>query len=203
MPKPPPPVSRGVLLLHKVVRGIYTPTLYSATSKWHYMRAKFLTSIMLLLCTLVSANTLTFKPITYSNPPVDLQREELHCLAKNIYFEAALEPDSGKLGVAYVTINRVRSTKFPNSICKVVYQGPLGRNHWRLCQFSWYCDGRSDKIRSKRMYEDCRRIAILALFHKEEDITGGATHYHATYVKPWWSRTLKRTVQLGDHIFYR
>ena len=167
------------------------------------MRAAFLIVLMSLFYTLIPASNLTFKPVIYKDPPSFLIGEELDCLAKNIYFEAATEPDSGKLGVAYVTINRVKSKKYPDTICKVVYQGPKGNGHWRLCQFSWYCDGRSDKIRSKKLFQKCKNIAILALYHQEEDITGGATHYHATYVKPWWAKKLEKTTQLGDHIFYR
>ncbi len=32
---------------------------------------------------------------------------------------------------------------------------------------------------------------------------GGATHYHADYVKPGWSRRLKRKDMIGRHIFYQ
>ncbi len=31
---------------------------------------------------------------------------------------------------------------------------------------------------------------------------GGATHYHATYVRPGWARALKRTEAIGHHVFY-
>ena len=32
---------------------------------------------------------------------------------------------------------------------------------------------------------------------------GSSTHYHATYVKPGWARTMKRMKKIGLHIFYR
>ena len=44
--------------------------------------------------------------------------------------------------------------------------------------------------------------AAIANSSRTEDITLGATHYHAEYVKPSWAETKKRTVRIGDHIFY-
>ena len=44
-------------------------------------------------------------------------------MAKNIYFEARNEATVGQLAVAQTVINRVNSSRFPNSICDVVYQG--------------------------------------------------------------------------------
>ena len=130
----------------------------------------------------------------------------LMCMAFNIYHEANNQSMLGQIAVGQVVMNRVESTSFPNTVCEVVKQGQTynnGKIVLHKCQFSWYCDGRSDKIRSKRLFQQCKNIAILALYHQEEDITGGATHYHATYVKPWWAKKLEKTTQLGDHIFYR
>ena len=51
------------------------------------------------------------------------REKQLSCLQKNIYFEAAVESTAGKLAVAHVTWNRVTNSKFPNTFCKVVYEG--------------------------------------------------------------------------------
>ena len=76
------------------------------------------------------------------------------CMAKNIFFEAAIESTAGKLAVAHVTLNRVDSKQFPNSVCEVVYEGPhyTASNGTQYpvrdrCQFSWYCDGKGDDPR--------------------------------------------------------
>jgi len=69
--------------------------------------------------------------------------EELECMSKNIYFEAAMESTAGKLAVAQVTMNRVRSHHYPNTVCKVITQGRHYKNGFPVkdrCQFSWYCE---------------------------------------------------------------
>ena len=70
-----------------------------------------------------------------------------------MYHEAKGESLAGKSAVAHVTLNRVKHPKYPNNICDVVQQAKYYTN-WRgkqtpvigLCQFSWYCDGKSDDI---------------------------------------------------------
>ena len=142
-------------------------------------------------------------PNIYNPSGTPLPEEELECMIQNIYFEASTQDEYGKIGVAQATLNRVDSPDFPNTICGVVHQGPRAGNNPRLCQFSWHCDGKSDRIRNHRVYKESRRIALLVFYRSKEDFTQGATHYHAVYVQPWWIKGLTRTIQLGDHIFYR
>tara|TARA_Y100000401_G_scaffold116136_1_gene121230 strand:- start:191 stop:694 length:504 start_codon:yes stop_codon:yes gene_type:complete len=159
------------------------------------------------------ALTLTITAPLHSAPRwvnMDLHRpvpgvsdKQVECLAKNIYFEARNQSEYGKFAVANVTMNRVKDPRFPNTICDVVFQGPRVKKRVGGCQFSWYCDGKPDKIYNKRLWKECKRIAVLALLYPNKDITIGATHYHASYVNPWWAKKLQRLVTVGDHIFYR
>ena len=73
------------------------------------------------------------------------------------------------------------------------------------CQFSWYCDGKADKIPSqdKDIYELSRMIAFKIVYGQFEDNTFGSTHYHADYVNPKWASEMTYTVTIGNHIFYR
>ena len=138
--------------------------------------------------------------------PVERKRvnkEELDCMASNIYFEASTQPRVGKIAVAQVTMNRVRSPEFPNSVCEVVYQGPKNNKNSKLCQFSWYCDDKPDVIRSKRTWRECVFVAKYVMLGGVPDITHNSTHYHADYVNPWWAKKMKLIIKLGDHIFYR
>ena len=128
---------------------------------------------------------------------------EIDCLARNIYFEARSQNEYGKYAVAKVVMNRVKSKGFPDTICEVIHQGPRIKNRPRLCQFSWHCDGLPDTIRNFKAYLECRRVAVLALLYPDKDITEGATHYHATYVRPWWAKKLQKTGKFDDHIFYK
>ena len=124
----------------------------------------------------------------------------LMCLAMNVYHEARSEPMIGQYAVAHVVVNRVQSTRWPNDICSVVHQGLHKGKH--KCQFSWYCDGKSDKAHEELAWARSLIIADNVLRGKVPDVTKGATHYHAVYVKPYWSASLKNTVAYGSHRFY-
>lgn len=126
--------------------------------------------------------------------------EELDCLARNVYFEARGEPDEGKVAVAHVVMNRAANGRFPDTVCEVVRQG--GEKVRHKCQFSWWCDGRSDEPSDAVAWSESREVARLAYWGYTEDPTAGALWYHATRVKPVWRKALVRGRQIGDHIFY-
>ncbi len=134
--------------------------------------------------------------------------EELECMTKNIYFEAAVESTAGKLAVAQVTMNRVRSTQYPNTVCKVITQGRHYKNGFPVrdrCQFSWYCDGKHDEPPTRgSMWKESQEVAKYILTTPDLiDITDGATHYHADYISsPRWAHPRRRTVEIDTHIFY-
>lgn len=125
---------------------------------------------------------------------------ERHCLALNIYFEARSEPLIGKIGVGYVVLNRVRDGRFPESACAVVRQG--GERLRYRCQFTWWCDGLSDRPANQNAWRQSLKLANLIYMGILPDPSGGALWYHADYVKPSWSKALTRSAKLGRHIFY-
>ncbi|MBK5931445.1 cell wall hydrolase [Halochromatium salexigens] len=126
--------------------------------------------------------------------------EDLQCLALNIYHEARSEPLSGQIAVAQVTLNRVASKAFPQSVCGVVKQGGQKRNS---CQFSWWCDGKSDQPTEQQAWRRSLALGRRVLADQAPDPTNGALYYHADYVAPKWSRSFQRTAQIGRHLFYR
>ena len=128
--------------------------------------------------------------------PVD----EIRCLALNIYFEARSEPEAAKLAVGHVVMNRVNSGRFPSTVCDVVQQG--GELPRYRCQFSWWCDGRSDKPRNKREWQKSADHASSVYWGRTEDPTEGALWYHADYIKPAWRKHFQRGPKIGRHIFY-
>ena len=130
---------------------------------------------------------------------------ENECLTDNIYFEARSQGFAGWVAVAQVTLNRVEDKRFPNTICEVVKQGltyQSGHPIKNKCQFSWYCDGKSDEIINTKIHEEIS-IMVNNYIHFGFDITDGATHYHADYVLPSWAKTKTKTIEIDDHIFYR
>ena len=125
----------------------------------------------------------------------------LTCLALNVYYEARSEPMDGQYAVAHVVLNRVADDAFPDDACKVVKQGYHKGRH--RCQFSWYCDGKSDNPKDKMSWIVAQVVAYNTLYGYHRDNTHGATHYHATYVSPWWRKHYDKTVAHGSHIFYK
>lgn len=123
----------------------------------------------------------------------EYNQEELDCLAQNIYFEARNQETIGMVAVGEVTLNRVASSKYPNTICEVV---------WEPKQFSWTHDGKSDKMKNKKARQKAYLIAY-AVLHIDYNLTNGATHYHAIYVDPFWADENYRITQVEDHVFYR
>lgn len=129
------------------------------------------------------------------------EKKQVDCLTENIYYEALGESHQGQVAVGLVTLNRVKSNVFPDTVCGVVHQKTKHDNK-TVCQFSWLC---RDKliIKQTKLYEAIRDIALYVYFNHYiiEDLTKGAIYYHADYVSPGWSR-LQKTTKIGRHIFY-
>ena len=140
-----------------------------------------------LLFFVIQQEILTDVTITH-----EIDNSEVECLARNIYFEARNQPIKGQEAVAHVTLNRLKSGKHGNSICKVVYQPHA---------FSWTLNSRS-KMNEIKAETLAREIAFNTLLGNTKDPTHGATHYHATYVTPYWSKKLEKKVKISSHIFY-
>ena len=134
--------------------------------------------------------------------------EAVLCLALNIYHEAKNQSFVGQMAVAQVVMNRVHDSRFPHTVCEVVKQGPT--YSWKKdfpvrnkCQFSWYCDGKSDKVRNKDAWQTATLIAKGVLNGNLDDFVEGSTHYHATYVEPSWASSKTYVTRIDDHKFYR
>ena len=125
---------------------------------------------------------------------------ELECLALNIYFEARGEARDGQVAVAHVVMNRVADDRFPGAVCDVVQQG--GKETID-CQFSWWCDHLDDRPTHMADWGEARDIARTVYWGMDDDPTGGALWYHATYVKAYWRGGYEKGPTIGRHIFYR
>ena len=152
-----------------------------------------MTALFGLIMALISP---TVADSTTVAPAVAVESSEHQCLALNVYWEARSESDMGRQAVAAVTLNRVENSAFPDSVCAVVTQGGERRNR---CQFSWWCDGKSDQPKNAEAWTEARQVAWAALNEDLSDPTGGALFYHASYVKPSWA---KRMAKIGEHIFF-
>ena len=133
----------------------------------------------------------------------------LMCMALNMYHEAKNQSMLGQLAVGQVVMNRVEDKRFPDNVCDVVteavtYKG-TDKPVLHKCQFSWYCDGQKDEpdFDSKEWWDAKEYASIVLSVTIMLDVTEGATHYHATYVRPAWAKTKTKTTRIDRHIFYR
>jgi len=143
--------------------------------------------------------TIALAMVFTQSASADTRYENLQCLAKNIYFEGRNQPWIGQVAIAQVTLNRVKSAAFPSTICEVVKQKK--RN---ICQFSWYCDGKSDQPKDVKDYDKATDVAIQVYSGTIPDVTEGSLWYHATYIRrPFWAYSMKEMVRINEHIFYK
>ena len=176
-------------------------TLYVPFSMVNMMQDKVdahLTANTLLQSELETlSHKVEFLNLSYEKKQLVLK--EVECLARNIYFEAGGEPSAGKIAVAEVTINRVKSKQYPRTVCGVVHQRIKG-----TCQFSWVCEGNKTVYRNSSAWRDSIKIAENILISKHYyGIIGSAKYFHADYVDPAWANQKKLIRKIGNHIFYQ
>jgi spore germination cell wall hydrolase CwlJ-like protein len=128
--------------------------------------------------------------------------QDLVCLAMNIYYESRGEYSIGQMAVASVTINRLYTNRWGDDLCDVVWYKSKVRKRW-IGQFSWTVDRNSKIPSDKDAWEKAQEIA-LDVWNKNYDFvdpTNGATHFHAVYVKPKWSKKAWNKKKIGRHVF--
>jgi spore germination cell wall hydrolase CwlJ-like protein len=160
--------------------------------------------IMLFFVLLIA--TIYFNPARATEGLNDKEYEERQCLVEAIYFEARSESLLAQLAIANVILERVKLINFPNTVCDVVKQGRYYKGHpvKHKCAFSYWCDGKSEKMHNQKAKQNAIKIAAMAASGVLVDQTLYATHYHATYVNPYWAsnENFERVAQIGVHIFY-
>lgn len=145
----------------------------------------------------------------YKQEQIQAEYEEQHqCLALNLYHEARGDSKLGQKAVGFVTLNRVHDSRYPSTICDVVYDAYLDANGNPIrnkCQFSWWCDGKSDEPKDYAKWLEVQGVAheVMAEYGVVEDFTEGAVMYHASYVNPYWNSSYEKTVRIDTHIFYK
>jgi spore germination cell wall hydrolase CwlJ-like protein len=131
---------------------------------------------------------------------------EISCLARNVYYESRGESYEGQLAVAVVTLNRVKNSKFPNTICGVVNERKRAGGKV-VCQFSWRCEGHTDPKKRVSQTHDSYQAAMDAIFEYEyltqDFLTEDTLYFHAKHVKPRWRRHKQMLAKIDNHIFYK
>jgi spore germination cell wall hydrolase CwlJ-like protein len=179
-----------------------------------------ITALAVVLATASAAvgSALTYRANTPEHMPVAKQATEVapqsapdmvltrliaehQCLSEVLYYEARGEGLAGQRAVAEVVFHRMNAGNHGHSICAVVYEGSGHQG----CQFSFTCDDVLHRPREAAAWTQSEQLAaqILTGQVKLRNATEGATYYHAVWVSPYWAPTLKKTTQIGNHIFYR
>lgn len=131
--------------------------------------------------------------------PAMADDDPLECLARTVYFEARDEGAQGMEAVAAVVMNRVRHPDFPNEVCAVIKDG----GETPPCQFSYWCDGKSDQPEDQELWALAREVASRALDGGVEEPVGDALFFHSEAVDPAYHETRELVAQVGSHLFYR
>lgn len=165
-----------------------------------------------MLCAMVGVGAFHWQEVQAQEALRPITQEDRVCLAQNVFFESRDQSTLGQVAVAWVTLNRMTASQFPMTICEVVKQGHKdadGNMIRNKCQFSWYCDGKSDRIPSnviaQHAWEDAQLVADVVLLdwaRARMSPVENATFYHAEYVSPYWADSFTEVVSIGDHIFY-
>lgn len=132
-----------------------------------------------------------------------IPKDDLQCMADNIYYEAGSQSYAGKIAVGLVVLNRLKSPSYPRTICGVIYEGSVNPQT-SICQFSWTCQKRLPVAKNSDNWMQSLRAAkeLLSNRGKTIDIVDGATSFHASTVKPVWAKKLKFVAQIDGHLFY-
>jgi len=139
-------------------------------------------------------------PIGGGLPQDDPHSRAMECLTQAVYYEAASEPLAGQQAVAQVVLNRVKHPAFPKSVCGVVYEGSSRSTG---CQFTFTCDGSLLRRPSASKWAQAQAVAADALAGRIGDEVGASTHYHASWMTPYWQSSMVETARIGGHVFYQ
>ena len=128
-----------------------------------------------------------------ANTEVTALEPELECMAKVVRHEAANQSRKGQRAVAEIIMNRVRSDRFPNTVCGVVDQPG-----------QFFDTASYNPSTSTRQWKLAVEVSREVLIGEGENVAEGAYFYHAAYQAPnRFFRGRQQIMALEDHIFYR
>jgi hypothetical protein len=176
-----------------VTRGWYDARLF-----W-YTTDKFLWALALFIGVVITIFGFVLHAVFAHRD----DRQNLMCLARNVYFEARGEPAAGQYAVAEVTMNRLASGRYPDTVCGVVYQqnwDPLRKRY--VGAFSW-TEFSEVATPTGEEWERAWKVAEAVYYRREAPVLEGALFYHATYIHPSWAKGKKPVARIGSHVFYK
>jgi N-acetylmuramoyl-L-alanine amidase len=132
-------------------------------------------------------NTFSYKKATKTN---SLNEKDREAILRIVEAEATGEDYKGKVLVANVVLNRVKHSKFPNSIYEVIFQ----KN-----QFSPIIDGRYYSVKITSSTAQAVEQALRGL-----DYSQGALFFASLKCnRSWFDTNLQKLFTHGRHVFYK
>ena len=175
------------------------------TKWWGHVRFLWDTGsrLPLVLGAVASVAMVLFATLMHAMMAGDNGRRELACLALNVYYESRGEPLEGQYAVAEVTMNRVADPRYPDTVCEAVYQKKWDYLRKRYVgAFSWTELDHNARPRGEA-WERALSVAELTYAGSRTSVLDGAVHYHASHIRPSWSRGKKPVARIGRHLFYK
>ena len=180
-----------------MIKNLYFYKLF--ITKFQNACSNHITYLMAMLVFVLTLNS--FNTVKAEDNP-----EDIGCLVEALYFEARSETFGGMIAVGNVILNRVRQSRYPNTICSVVHAG----QYWEgnpvkfRCAFSYWCDGKPERYNDINALADVQRVVMMLTQGVMIEGFDLATHYHAHYVEPYWaySENFVYLGRIGRHLFY-
>lgn len=189
---PLPPVSIPAIITTVASVAVLAAATFLIASKSHNKQEPLLPS------TNATAPIVSFVDVNELEVVKGINARQAKCLTDNLYHEARGEGKKGMELVAKVTLNRVKSSKYPDSICSVVYQ---------KSQFSWTRGRKNPPVLERTSYKKAESIAIRMIRSWNENgrpfLLEGAVHFHTKFIKPSWSYYRTEVARHGNHIFLK
>jgi len=162
---------------------------------------------ILLIAAGIALATYPLVAETKKKPAALHHQQELACLKANIFFEARGESPKGKAAVAKVTLNRVKSKKYPNGVCSTVFQRKQFswsfQQPWGRIQSVMKGDLRGYTAADRAAYQESKKIAEKGLKTGLDVLPDDVLWYHRTDINPKWSRSMKKIKIIGHHVFLK
>jgi len=161
--------------------------------------------VLLFLISTSMAAAAEYKNSKHIRYPIPPGSSQIGCMALDLYFEARGEKnDLDVAAVGYVVIKRMEKKDYPDDICHVVWQQKTDKRTGKwVAMYSWTLDGKSDEPINAKAYRRCLSIARKVIARKIKNVSGGATHYHAAQIKPYWAKDFIMVTHSGNHLFYK
>jgi N-acetylmuramoyl-L-alanine amidase len=183
-------VSFSAFTLNNQTEAATTHTIQNGETYWNIAKG-FGVPVGNVMNANYSKALIAGQPMILPNSPYTAAEKDL--MARLVHAEAVGEPYAGKVAVATVIINRVRSAEFPNTVRGVIYQ--IANGHYAFTPVENGQINQPADAASKRAVNEA-----IALTGKGN---GSLFFYNPKTSTSSWVSTRQVTVRIGNHVFAR